>query len=162
MVSCWGEFEGSAAEGMEAYKLKGRMEDVVWEPPLLSFRIERHGGTVVGSTRAELQRWAIDTEEASASCGIAGHRQLYPTSPRWDARPAAEEVVGLVVGRQDNELLKWRPDGSVRILVGKILPAGSAKKQTLEGRRKRLRVAVEELLGKEGWQKVGVHTFRRE
>jgi hypothetical protein len=37
---------------MTGQKLLGRMEEVVWEPPILSFTVERHGGTVQGSSRA--------------------------------------------------------------------------------------------------------------
>ena len=49
LVSAWDELEGSEDGGMESYKLKGRMENAAWNPPILSFQIARHGGTVNGS-----------------------------------------------------------------------------------------------------------------
>ena len=55
---------------MWASKL-GRMEKVEWQPPYLTFSIERHGATVKGSTRAELQNWQVDTS----------HRSLNPNEP---------------------------------------------------------------------------------
>ena len=49
----WDDLGGSDC-GMAGHKLIGRMEHVEWNPPVLTFTIERHGGTVLGSTRAEL------------------------------------------------------------------------------------------------------------
>lgn len=57
LYSSWDEFSGSDAEGTTGYKVQGRMEKIAWEPPILSFQIERHGGTVLGSTRADLHTW---------------------------------------------------------------------------------------------------------
>ena len=39
----------------------------------------------------------------------------------------------------------------MKVLIGKIIPADSALKQTLAGRRKRFRKALVERLGAEGW-----------
>jgi hypothetical protein len=46
---------------MAGYKLS-RMKDATWNPPILEFTIERHGGTALGSTRASLQRWEINMD----------------------------------------------------------------------------------------------------
>jgi hypothetical protein len=74
LAGCWHEFVGAESQRMHAGKL-GRMEDVRWEPPVLSFRIERHGAMGVGSTRAELQNWRVDldrkTPNANAAAAIA-------------------------------------------------------------------------------------------
>src|SRR3990172_4427109 len=59
LVDSWDELDGSHLEGMRAYKLVGRMEEVEWRPPTLSFTIERHGGVMYGSSRAELQEWYV-------------------------------------------------------------------------------------------------------
>jgi hypothetical protein len=55
----WQEFTGDDG-GMTGDKLLGRMEKVVWELPIFSFKIERHGGTALGSSRASLQEWTLD------------------------------------------------------------------------------------------------------
>ena len=64
LASCWGEFSGDDG-GMMGDKLIGRMEAVEWNPPLLTFVIERHGGTVMGSTRAELQHWEVNIDNTT-------------------------------------------------------------------------------------------------
>ena len=52
---CWQDFRGWDETSMQPRKLD-RAEELHWNPPLLSFTIERHGAIVLGSTRAELQR----------------------------------------------------------------------------------------------------------
>jgi hypothetical protein len=60
----WEDLAGSSDGGMEGNKLFSRyMESVEWLPPLLTFKIERHGGASFGSGRAEIQHWAIDIRE---------------------------------------------------------------------------------------------------
>ena len=56
LAGAWDSFELSNAGGMKAYKLHGRMEKLHWDPPILSFTIERHGATVMRSKKGELQR----------------------------------------------------------------------------------------------------------
>ena len=48
LAAAWPEEcdEGS----MQPYKLLGRTEDMQWEPPVLSFDIERHGGVMMVNT----------------------------------------------------------------------------------------------------------------
>lgn len=159
LAACWEELEGSDAEGMEPYKLLNRMERISWDPPELNFTIERHGGTVLGSTRAELQTWKVNFETRSAICGIGGHRQLRPMSPKLNVKPIAEEIVGLILRRQQDSRLKWNPDGSVRVLIGNIIAAGSSPQQTLVGRRRRFREEVERLLTNHGWHNVRVNVY---
>ncbi len=151
LAACWDDLGGDEG-GMAGEKLHGRMESVVWDPPKLSFVIERHGGTVMGSSRAELQHWTVDVEAQTATVGKVGHRQLAPMQPRLDVKRLTGEVAALIVGHQQHGRLKWYEDGRVRVLVGKILPKGSAVKRTLEGRRKRFREALAERLGKLGWR----------
>jgi hypothetical protein len=62
LVDVWDMLPGSSAQGMRSYKLSGRMENPAWQPPCLTFQIERHGGTVMGSTRAELHTCHVDIE----------------------------------------------------------------------------------------------------
>jgi len=71
----WHEFVGAESQRMHAGKL-GRIENVRWEPPVLSFRIERHGAMGVGSTRAELQHWRVDPR--SKDCSMRTQPQLSP------------------------------------------------------------------------------------
>lgn len=159
LAACWDEFAGSEAEGMAGYKLHDRMHDVHWDAPVLTFVIERHGGTVLGSTRAERHMWTLNMNTRTASCKNMGHRQVRPMQARLNIHPVAEEIVQLIIDHQEDERLKWNKDGSVRIQIGKILPEGSAVKQTLNGRRRRFRQTVDELLRNEGWQRAGLNVY---
>jgi hypothetical protein len=159
LAACWDEFDGSSVEGMSGHKLHNRIEDAVWRPPILSFTIERHGATVMGSTRAELQHWEIDVEARTATGFESEYRQLYPMQPRLDVRPMAEEIARLIIDQQQDERLKWNKDGSVRVQIGKMLPAGSAVRQTLEDRRKRFRKAVDEIVSEAGWRKIRANVY---
>jgi hypothetical protein len=159
LADTWDEFQ--AGGGMKAHKLLGRMEDVLWEPPLLTFTIERHGATMLGSSRATLQEWAVDLDTETATFAETRYRQLRPMSPRLDVRPLAEEVASLILGRAEDDRIHRYEDGRVRVRVGKILPEGSAVKQTLAARRKRFRAALVERLAAEGWRPCGVNVYAR-
>ncbi len=159
LVNTWDKFDGSDAEGMEGYKLLGRIEKAAWNPPILSFIIERHGATVHGSTRATLQMWEVNVKNMSATWEHAGHKQLTPMQPRLDVKTIAKEIAQLIIKHRQDERLKWNKDGTVRIEIGKILPENFEFKQTLAGRRKRFREAVDNLLNNTGWQKVRANVY---
>ena len=73
LAECWDHLTGSAEGGMTAAKV-WRCEDLSWTPPILSFQIERHGGVVLGSKRAEMQTWTIDVTQATATLAYTGRR----------------------------------------------------------------------------------------
>jgi len=160
LAECWDEFVGDHV-GMEPQKLLGRMEDVLWSPPILGFVIERHGGTVMGSSRAELQHWTIDVEHKRATMGVKGYRQKSPRQNAVDVKPIANKLTELIINGHHDERLQWSTDGRVRILSGKIFPDNSVKKQTLEGRKKRLVKAMEERLTQLGWLRKGSSWVRK-
>ena len=146
--------------GMAGIKLIRRMEQVEWYRPIPIFLIERHGGTVLGSTRAELQRWSVDLDRGAATCERIGHRQLSPMERRVDVRSIADDVARKITnGEADDRLISWLGDGRVRVEVGKIFPERSGYKQTVQGRRQRLREALIERLTTKGWAHLGRSTF---
>jgi len=162
LKECWYEFEGADDTKMWPSKLTGRMEDITWDPPILTFKIERHGGTVMGSTRADLHLWKVNIEKGTADFSVSGYRQIYPRQPNLNVTPIAEEIVGLIVNRSQDGRLKWNKDGSVTVLMGKILPEGSAVTETLIKRRKRLRTKIEQLLENHtGWHTVRANVYKR-
>ena len=57
-------------------KLYGRMEKVKWDPSFLRFVLERHGGTVNGSTRADLHYWVVNVDERTRGIVRTGRRQI--------------------------------------------------------------------------------------
>jgi hypothetical protein len=146
LADAWDDFEGSDAESMAADKLARGIEVVLWQPPKLTFVIERHGGTVLGSTRADRQGWEIDLVNKTAVSTRVGHRQLLSMAPRLDVQSIADDVAAAIQsGRQDRRL-KWFPDGSVRVLVGQVIATDSGYKATVAGRRRRFWRALDERL----------------
>ena len=111
----------------------------------------------MGSSRAHLLGWKLNMSEKTAICYQAGHRQLKPMQERVNVKPIAEEVTRLIINHKEDERLKWNDDGTVRILIGEIFPSGSAVNQTLQGRRKRFKQALDNHLNEAGWQKIKVN-----
>jgi len=124
---------------MRADKVLGRIENVSWKPPVLRFQIERHGGTVLGSSRAELQHWRIDLDSPEAEYVNSGYRQIRPREAPIKAEQLAREFVDAIVrSRKDEARPECQSQGQVTILIRKVLPADGHAKQTTLGRRKRL------------------------
>jgi hypothetical protein len=100
---------------MAAFKLK-RLEVPYWDGSMLTFAVERHGGTVLGSTRADVQHWAADPRAATARIVRLTHRQLSAMAPRLDVRPLAVDVAALILAGVSDDRLKWswRAAGSAR------------------------------------------------
>jgi hypothetical protein len=65
LVPAWPAIDGGSDHAMAAHKLM-RIEHPSWRAPILEFDMERHGGTVLGSTRADLEHWAVDVEAGTA------------------------------------------------------------------------------------------------
>jgi hypothetical protein len=169
LAGCWDELEGANETGMKAWKLD-RAEDVAWNPPVLSFTIERHGATVLGSSRAELHRWSVNLEEGTADCVQRSYRQISPRAPRLDVRPIAErvcETVQLGPGSDcdlvKNGVIDWKADDLVSVKQGMLIPGGGYQ-QTVAGRRRRFRKQLEERMRSIGWRLETVQrsmTFRK-
>ena len=135
--------------GMKAEKIGGRLEKLEWHPPMLSFQIERHAGTINWSSRAEMQRWQVDVEKGSREFVSSGHRQLQSMATRWDHKGPAKMLTAAIRSGQDHEGLRWQKNGQVTI-NRKIMPTAVA--QTTEGRVKRLAKAIGEELGDPSWR----------
>jgi hypothetical protein len=151
LAAVWDQLT-SDESGMHGGKLLGRMEDVTWNPPILSFEIERHGGTVMGSTRAELQHWEVDIQNATCSLVKTGHRQLSPMAKRILIKPLVEEIVNALLCRSEDERIEWTDTDSALVKTSKIFPKGSANQRTLAGRRTRFRDAFKCRLEEVGWE----------
>ena len=148
LAACWDGFDGNGAESMGHWKLR-RMEKPSWDPPVFSFIIERHGGTVRGSTRAELQRWEVNLDTLEAICFSNGRRQVQKSDSRANFQEIASELAPKILSKQEDERLKWKSDGSVQVVMAKVFPGSVA--QTLSSRSKRLKEELLKILGPE-WQ----------
>lgn len=153
LAAAWPVFDGGDETSMAAHKISERIERVEWKPPEISFSIERHGGTVLGSTRAEMQRWTLNLDERTASSWIEGHRQIRPMNKSLDVAPIAKRVVRTILKGDEADFLKWRDVNRVRVIVAKIIPGKLLPKQTVEGRRRRFREKLTSLLVPHGWRR---------
>jgi hypothetical protein len=154
---CWQDLEGADETSMEAWKIC-RLEDLSWNPPLLSFTIERHGATVLGSSRAELHKWTVIPNLATAKCAPGGYRQLVKAAPKLDVKSIAARVCDAVQqGPASNcDLVKqgivvWRDSGHCSINHLALLPSDGYR-QTVAGRRRRLRDELRKRMQALGWQ----------
>lgn len=162
LSTCWERLDGARAGGMKPDKLLGRIRQVCWGPPLLSFAIERHGGTKLGSTRAEVQHWTVNLDAGTATLGESGHRQLTPMAPRITAQElqqiASEIADAIAEGRRDHRL-RWHGCDTVQVLCTEVFPASF--EQTAASRRKRLKPLLEAAVHVLGWQPCGRFRFER-
>lgn len=157
LAQCWNDLIGSNDGGMAAYKLfdgRGnlRAEDTRWDPPVLKFQIERHGGLVLGSTRGEIQRWEINVSEGAARIVSTGRRQLVAMDARMDVKPLARDAAAMIIAGREAPQLKWASPNRVRIVTSKVIPKTNS--QTTAGRRQRYLNELEQLLSAQGWRRI--------
>lgn len=157
LAECWEQIPGADETSMQAYKLS-RAERLSWRSPCLSFEIERHGGTVLGSKRAELQHWTVDLETLKATYTEGKYRQLTPAAPRLDVRPLAKAVCDAVQQgpETDAELVRngtvvWQEPTQLTIKPSLLIDNGGFR-QTIESRRKRLRNELIKQMSTLGWR----------
>jgi hypothetical protein len=155
----WHRLSGSDQAGMQGYKLKNRMKNATWAPPELAFEIERHGGTALGSVRAELHRWIINVNSGSAVMAPVGYRPVKPAAAPIVEDALTTTICRLIVDGKKSRPLQWFPDRRVRLKVGLVIPDGV--KQTVSSRRKRFRKRLETVLATNGWFPVGQYTYKR-
>jgi hypothetical protein len=158
LAEAWLDLDGDDIGGMKTHKLYGRTEFLSWQPPFLTFTIERHGGTVLGSTRAELQHWQIDISKGTRKLVSTSRRQLRAASPPLDVGPLAQKIGNEIMNKSESPFLKRYPDGRVKVLIGKVIPEGV--KETTFRRRKRFRKALQDILSRHGWLPASVNTYR--
>ncbi|MBT3368425.1 MAG: hypothetical protein HN416_14830 [Nitrospina sp.] len=153
LADAWDQFDKFDDTNMAGYKLFRRMENVTWKPPCLSFQIERHGATVLGSTRADLYTWSVDLDRRTAEIIGKNRRQLYPTAKPIRVKPIAADVGDRICKGKDDPRLTWiEPGQKVRVTLISCFPEDGAHKMTTDNRRLNLRKALNAYLNPLGWQ----------
>jgi hypothetical protein len=143
---------------MRADKL-WRMEDPAWSPPYLEFSIERHGQTVMGSSRGSVYRWRVNVDKGTA--GIVGEkrRQLYAMDKRLDVKPIAESLADAIIHGKADARLTIAKDGAVRLKIGDIIP--ETNKETTAARRSRLRKHLCAILAPHSWKELRANVYHQ-
>ena len=161
VVASWNEFSGSRITKMDALKIlrDDGPAEVTWYPPRLSFVIERHGGTVLGSTRAEKQQWTMNLEKRTADQMQIGHHQLHPNAPKLDVNPLANGVCKAVQEGPSSHsrlvsegIIVWKNNDELTVFHGKIVRGGYPR--TVSGRRKRFTADLKSKMERVGWNLV--------
>jgi hypothetical protein len=157
VVASWHEFSGSDETSMGAWKISRDEgpKEIIWSPPSLSFAIERHGGTALGSTRAESQQWTLNLERRTAD----RFRQLAPSAPKVNVKLLADDVCNAVQAGPNSAsrlvsdgIVVWESDNELTVDHGEIV--GGDFRQTREGRRKRFRAKLKMKMELIGWELV--------
>ena len=154
LADTWSELIGGSDGGMAGYKLRhGRMEFVTWQPPVLSFSIERHGAAAYGSVCGEVQSWDVHIERGHAILreDRTTRRQIRLKRARLRVGPIALEVATLIKDGKEDPRLYWRSPNEATIKIGKVIP-DDCPQWTLSGRRRRFRAALELELQQVGWR----------
>jgi hypothetical protein len=153
LADAWDQFDKFDDTKMAGYKLFRRMENVTWKPPCLTFQIERHGATVLGSTRADLYTWSVDLDRRTAEIIGKNRRQLYPTVKPVRVKPIAEDVGKKICNGENDPRLTWIETGEkVRVILKSCFPQDDACKMTMQNRARNLRKALNSYLNPLGWQ----------
>lgn len=153
LFKCWCELEILSDDAkLEPYKLLHRTEGLTWNPPLLSFDIERHAATVGGSIYAHVYSWTVNVESGTATMEEnPTRRQVRSKDKALKVAPIADEIVRLVVNRERDERLKWSKDSSqVTLLFNKIIKATNWR--TRAGRKERFWKVFEKEIQGRGWE----------
>jgi hypothetical protein len=158
LQGCWNEFTGSHQTNMEAYKLDKRVENLVWAPPVLSFKMARHGATVRGSPREHLYWWHINVADKTATPEKGTFRLVRPSAEKLSKGEILEIVRRVCEHVQNGPLslappgifLKWKSETEILIIPATLIAADGFK-QTLAGRRKRVRSILIDEMKMIGW-----------
>ena len=119
---------------MTPYKLtEDRIEQPAWEPPVLTFVIERHGGTAQGSLRADLQTWIVDLDAGTAKPATTGRRQLRPMSPRLDVRAIAADLTKAIASGASDPRLEWKNATTVRVRISTVIRTAAPSRRSPAG-----------------------------
>ena len=161
LISCWEDLnlpDGNQTS-MGADKLQGRMEDLKWNPPTLTFAIERHGSLVQGGSRAEVHWWEVNLKDNSAGIFKESYRQIHSRQKSLNVKPLAENAANLILSNAQHDSLKWLEDDNVRVLTGKIIP-NIGPQETVAGRRKRFRKDLLNEIKDKGWVETSPNVFQ--
>lgn len=150
LVRAWPYFSGSSDQRTYARKLD-RMENLAWSPPNFTFCLERHGGTVNGSTRADLHFWVVNLETGEAWIERKSYRQLTKKSKNMDCAALAHDIAAVIRTGENHAGFVWE-DGknAVSLKISNLIPM--TFESTTTARRKRFRAAFIPLMIEQGWE----------
>jgi hypothetical protein len=134
-----------------------RAENLHFAHGRLRFDIERHAGTMNGSTRAHLHTWEITPDGRGCDIVRETYRQLAARANSYtmkDARKSAFAVMRLLSGgRKNRGEMKVLDDGRVVIFAQRLVDLGQYKRTRI-GRCIQFLKALEDVVETRGWRVV--------
>jgi hypothetical protein len=162
LYDAWDDLLISNHGGFNKDKHIYRAVNLTWNPPYLTFDVERHGGFVQGSSRADIQSWSVDIQANSATNTSSRSKQMRPASPRMDMAPIVARVGVLVSEHSDDPWITWLDEEKSRCKVNitQIIP-DHGPSETVRERRRRLNRDLEKVLGAAGWTQDKLNHFSK-
>jgi hypothetical protein len=160
LADSWAHLDGSSASHMTGKKLWNRMENVHWQPPILSFAVERH--VAPASSQAVLQHWMVDFHNNTAAITKTEERTLHRLSLRVSVEEAGDEIARAIIEGSNDDRLEWDEDGTACVVASWVVPKESAFWHTLGTRRMKLSNYIGHVLADHGWKKCGRNRFRKD
>ncbi len=141
--------DGSDDQNTWANKLHRLERPTIEQDGCITFQLERHGGTVNGSTRAHLHTWQVNLTKKTATITRHGHRQLQATK-RWDYKTAAHEILAVVEAGQQHQAVSWIKEFThFQLTLNKVVPGGA--QQTVTSRNRRFKEFFIKEAADQGW-----------
>jgi hypothetical protein len=113
----------------------------------INFSIERHGRTTMGSPYADVHQWVVDLTARTACIAGITPRLIGKRSQPIDVAAVVTTILNALKD-EDATIVDRTKDGRLRIKIEAVIPVGV--KETTQGRKKRIREALNEALAHEG------------
>jgi hypothetical protein len=144
LAQAWPYLHGSFARGMCREKVAGNIADLAWRSPVLSFTVAR-------------ATWQVDVQDASAWIPVGAPLDL---PEKQDAKELAEALVQEVIEGRVSTAIVRKPHG-VSIRPGEVSGLDVGYAETLPGRHRRFRAALEQAMAAAGYVRVAPYRFGR-
>ena len=120
-----------------------------------TLNIARHGATAQGSTRELIHQWQINLDEKTVEYTAIGHRQIAPKLTDAELIRKAISVSEAIKAAPRSNFnsdfqLTWISSTECRIRPSALIP-GRTPKQTVAGRRRRMREILQQQVKAIGW-----------
>jgi len=114
----------------------------------ICFSLERHGGTVRGSTNAEVHHWVVDPIARTRWIERTTRRRLAPPASRMNTDEVVSRMLVAIRDRTQGVIVVMA-DSRLRLEIDQFVPS-EGPRQTVTQRRKRVRTALNDELSKIG------------
>ena len=162
LYKAWDDLNIKSHSGFYKEKHIDRTVNLAWDPPSLTFIIERHGGFVQGSSRAEIQSWVVDVQSFCAEHTVSSAKQMRPASPRINMAQIVARLIAAISEETEDPWIKLLHEdrSQFKLNIAQIIPDQGPTK-TVGARRKRLNRDLERELSAAGWRQEKPNHYKK-